>query len=230
MPRLKRTAAFLALVGVCAGVAGFVLFAEQVRQLAHAPLTTPKADGIVVLTGDQARISTGARLLMQGHARRLLISGVHPATRVPIELSRQIGGSEAWREAVIKCCIDLGRDAQNTSGNADEARQWQSTHGFRSLIVVTSSYHMPRSLTEFARAMPDTRLVPVPVASSRVLQFHSWWTHWPTARLLAGEYVKFLGSSARLHLARLATPSQTALAPRRPLVDPALSASVRSDR
>lgn len=230
MARFFKTVSVLAVAGVLAGIAGFVLFAEEVRQLANAPEQAPQADGIVVLTGDQARIATGARLLMQGRARRLLISGVHPATRVPVELSRQIGGSDAWREAMIKCCIDLGRDAQNTIGNAEEAHQWQAAHGFRSLIVVTSSYHMPRSLTEFSRAMPGTRLVPYPVASSRVLQFQSWWTHWPTARLLAGEYVKYLGSSARFHLARLGTTSQTAQAPSRPLADPALSAIMRAPR
>ena len=38
------------------------------------------ADAIVVLTGGQARVSEAVRLLEEGHANRLLISGVHPGT------------------------------------------------------------------------------------------------------------------------------------------------------
>jgi uncharacterized SAM-binding protein YcdF (DUF218 family) len=163
------------------------------------PQATAKADAIVVLTGDEERISTGMRLMEAGRARRLLISGVHPTTRVPTELRRHIRGSEQ----LVRCCVDIGHDALNTSGNAEEARQWAVPRGFRSLIVVTSSYHMPRSLAEFERAMPGIALIGHPAMSSRYVRLDAWWQHMPTMRLLAGEYVKFLGASARLVLARL---------------------------
>ncbi|MDX2158669.1 MAG: YdcF family protein [Hyphomicrobiaceae bacterium] len=196
MLRLGKTLLALGIVG-CAGLMGFVGFAEHVRHIDRQHVD--RADGIIVLTGDEERISTGMLLMEAGYGRRLLISGVHPATRVPTELKRYLRGSES----LVKCCVDMGREALNTSGNAEEARQWAVARGFSSLIVVTSGYHMARSLTEFRRAMPGVRLSGFPAASSRHVRIENWWRHWPTARLLAGEYVKLLGASARYHMSQL---------------------------
>jgi uncharacterized SAM-binding protein YcdF (DUF218 family) len=184
-----------------AGGAGFIAFADKARGL--APTRDPRADAIVVLTGDEDRIATGVRLMVEGRAERLLISGVHPTTRMPTELQRSINGPDAARQAVVRCCVDIGHEALNTSGNAEETRRWVRTNGFRSLIVVTSAYHMMRSRAEFARTIPDIEVIPYPVRTGRNLQIETWWQHWPTARLLIGEYVKFLGASARLALWRI---------------------------
>ena len=201
MAKLIRTLTALGIAGCLAGGAGFLVFADTVRDL--APERDPQADAIVVLTGDEERIATGVRLMVEGRAQRLLISGVHPTTRVPTELKRRIQGSDATRERLVRCCVDIGHEAMNTSGNAHEAHRWVRSNGFRSLIVVTSSYHMLRSLVEFARVMPGTRLISHPVQSSRNFQMDDWWRHWPTTRLLLGEYVKLLGSSARYAVARV---------------------------
>lgn len=176
--------------------AGFTMFANSVGRTPLGPV--PKADAIVVLTGGEDRVATGIQLVTAGHGRRLLISGVHPKSGSPKDLKRQHGGNDA----IFKCCIDIGLEALDTIGNADEARDWAIARGFRSLIVVTSSYHMPRSLAEFSRAMPDVTLLPHPVPS-RSLRLQSWWQHQPTARLLVGEYLKFLTSAARLGVSRM---------------------------
>src|SRR5262245_11557998 len=84
MGKLFKTLAALAAAGCVAGGAGFIWFAHGVSMLAPAP--DARADAIVVLTGDEERISTGVRLMLEGRARRLLISGVHSTTRVPTEL------------------------------------------------------------------------------------------------------------------------------------------------
>lgn len=196
-----RSLIALGLASFFIGVAGFLAFADWVLDLAPTP--EARADAIVVLTGDEERIATGVRLLVDGRAQRLLISGVHPSTRMPTELRRRIHGNDATRQALVRCCIDIGHEALNTSGNADEAERWVRSNGFRSLIVVTSNYHMPRSQIEFARALPDVRLVPHPVAAGRNVQFNEWWRHWPSARVLLAEYVKTLGSGARLAVERL---------------------------
>lgn len=226
MAKLFRTLTALAALGFVAGGAGFLVFAETVRSL--TPSAAARADAIVVLTGDEERISTGVRLMVEGRARRLLISGVHPGTRVPAELKRRIEGKDAARDALVRCCIDIGHDAANTFGNADEARQWVQANGFRSVIVVTSGYHMLRSLAEFARAMPHTVLVAYPVTTSRSLRLDQWWVHWPTARLLAGEYVKTAGAAARLAVTRAIMPVQSVSAERQgpPPGQPSASVSV----
>mgnify|MGYP000647936446 CR=1 FL=1 len=225
MGQLRKTLTALVAIGLVAGGAGFLVFAHKVGTL--APAENARADAIVVLTGDEERISTGVRLMVEGRARRLLISGVHPATRVPTELKRRIEGSDSARKALVGCCVDIGHDALNTIGNADEAREWVHAHGFGSIIVVTSAYHMLRSLAEFARAMPEIEIIAYPVTTSRSLRIDDWWRHWPTARLLAAEYVKLLGSSVRFGLGRIINPTGTALRPAEP---PSAAASVRTGR
>jgi uncharacterized SAM-binding protein YcdF (DUF218 family) len=191
----------LGLVGILAGGAGFVAFADMVRRLEPTP--DPRADAIVVLTGDEDRIATGVRLMVEGRAHRLLISGVHPTTRMPTELKRRIDGADAARRNVVRCCVDIGHEALNTSGNAEEARRWVRANRFKSVIVVTSGYHMMRSRAEFARILPEIEVVSYPVRTGRNLQLDTWWQHWPTARLLMAEYVKFLGAFTRLAVWRV---------------------------
>jgi uncharacterized SAM-binding protein YcdF (DUF218 family) len=225
MGKLFKSLTALAAAGCAAGGAGFLWFAHSVSTLAPAP--NARADAIVVLTGDEERITTGVRLMLEGRARRLLISGVHPTTRVPTELKRRIEGSDAARKALVSCCVDIGRDALNTIGNADEARQWVQAHGFHSIIVVTSAYHMQRSLAEFERALPETRLVAYPVTTGRNLRLDVWWRHWPTARLLAAEYVKLLGTMVRLGVSRMLAPAGPGRGPSAPAGLPSASANAR---
>lgn len=208
MPRLLKALVPVLALATAALMAGFYVFTHAVR--GYVPVDRPAADAVVVLTGGEDRIAAGLTLIEAGRGRRLLISGVNRAIPTKQELARRIGG----REATYRCCIDLGYQALDTIGNAGEARAWVDRYGFRSLVVVTSAYHMPRSLAEFSLAMPGVELVPHPVPS-RHYRIESWWSHPSTTRLLAVEYVKFLAASARLGIARLAdTLDQTAIAER----------------
>jgi len=150
----------------------------------------------VVLTGGPFRLSAAARLLAAGFGSRLLISGVnHVTTR------EDLFRSSGLTPAQFDCCVDIGYSAHDTSGNADEAKEWVDAHGFARLIVVTSSYHMPRSLTELGRALPQVALLPYPVVR-HAFRAERWWMHAATVRLLFTEYLKFLPSAARFGVAR----------------------------
>jgi uncharacterized SAM-binding protein YcdF (DUF218 family) len=171
--------------------AGYLVFAQRVSLMISGP--TPFADGIVVLTGDEDRIAEAIRLLAKGRAARLLISGVNKATRAPQIIStNKTGRSEAF---LFRCCVDLDRRALNTEDNAFEATAWAKSRGFHSLIVVTSTYHMPRALIELRQAMPDAELMPYPVKSPRLAA--DWWNDPATAWVLCKEYLKFVTASAR---------------------------------
>ena len=91
------------------------------------------------------------------------ITGVYPATRLS-EIARLTPEYERW----FACCVDLDRVALNTIGNAIETKRWAREQGSKSLIVVTSDFHMPRALAEIAHQLPDVALVPFPVISERV--------------------------------------------------------------
>lgn len=151
-------------------------------------------DAIVVLTGGAGRLDAGLALLAQKRATKLFVSGVGAGTT----------RTELRRRAVnypnqFECCVVLGHDAADTAGNAAETAQWMAAEGYRSLRLVTASYHLPRSLVEFRRAMPEAELTANPVFSEHIKLDH-WWA-WPgTALLIADEFNKYLISLARARL------------------------------
>jgi uncharacterized SAM-binding protein YcdF (DUF218 family) len=171
---------------------GFLWFAFNVVH-EDAPLDRT-ADGIVALTGGASRIADAVELLALGRGRRLLITGVGQGTHTA-ELMRLAPDHERW----FGCCIDLDYTAANTVGNAVETSRWARARGFRSLLVVTSSYHMPRAMLEIGHRLPDVTLIPFPVVSGQV-RAEPWWRHTGTAKLLAFEYLKFLVAAARIGL------------------------------
>ena len=193
----------VALLAVIAVPLGFLWFIAQVstKEVALAR----NADGIVVLTGGTSRVNDAFELLASRRGRRLLITGVNPGTN-PVEISRVM----PEHRRLFACCVDLDHEAANTLGNAISARRWAEQQRFKSLIVVTSAYHMPRALAELEHQLPGIELVPFPVVpgKSRVEQ---WWTHPPTARLLFTEYVKYIVSAIRMRL----DPNSVATAPSR---------------
>ena len=171
---------------------GFVWFVGTLPMIESGP--ERQADAIVVLTGSAARINDALDLLSNGHGTRLLISGVNPTTR-PHEISRL---TPAY-ERLFGCCVDIGHEAANTVGNATETREWMRKWQFKSVIVVTSNFHMPRALAELGHQLPDVTLVPFPVVSER-MRSESWWSNPNTARLLFSEYLKYIVAMARLRL------------------------------
>src|SRR5262245_53611878 len=155
-------------VGVAALTFGFVLFATAATR--KAPAGVPHADGIVVLTGrGDHRLRHAGRLLSEGKARQLLVSGVNRRiSKNDVRLLMQLD------ESIFHCCVDVGYKARDTMGNAGETREWAERRRLSSLIVVTSFYHMPRSLTEIALALPEVQLFAYALAP-RSLRSRPWW-------------------------------------------------------
>lgn len=126
-----------------------------------------KADGIVVLTGEGNRIAKAIGLLKEKQGHRLLISGVNrDIKRQTLQNSLGVG------DRIFNCCIDLDYLALDTKGNAVNTKYWADFHDFRSLIIVTSDYHIPRSRMVMHRLMPEVEMVAVGV-SSRVTEGRS---------------------------------------------------------
>src|SRR6266852_2338125 len=184
--------AVLAIVFVGAAI-GFVGFLSQLRGAEIKP--DRMADGIVVLTGGSSRVSDAMELLAAGYGKRLLISGVHPTSGAS-DISRSLPESQS----LFNCCVDLDYSAVNTRSNAAETRRWVHARGFRSLIVVTSNYHMPRAIVELSHAMPDIALIPFAVVGDK-WRDEPWWTSGATLRLLLSEYVKYVAAEVRVRLA-----------------------------
>ncbi|NEW86927.1 MULTISPECIES: YdcF family protein [Rhodopseudomonas] len=193
--RLRATIVAVLALGFVAVAGGFVAFLAQLHSAELQPRRN--AEGIVVLTGGSSRVSDAVELLAAGYGRRLLISGVH-RTNGARDISRSVPESSDW----FSCCVDLDRSAVDTRSNAAETRRWVRERGFRSLIVVTSNYHMPRAIAEMSDAMPDVELIPFAVIGDK-WRDEPWWTSGGTLRLLLSEYAKYLAVELRVRLSKL---------------------------
>ena len=178
------------LLAVVLLVIGFFIFTGNLQRSQPVPEGT--ADGIAVLTGGVARIDEAMKLLAQGKAKRLLITGVNRTTST--EELKQLA-SEG--DQLFTCCVDIDKEARNTIDNATETSEWVALHRYRSVIVVTSNYHMPRALAELARVMPGVTLIPYSVVDNNV-HLDRWWTYPGTTKLLLSEYLKYLPALGRL--------------------------------
>lgn len=170
---------------------GLLAFAARVDRLTPADDPAP-ADGIVALTGGSGeRISAAVRLLEDGKAKRLLISGVgQHVTRG--ELQTIVGAAKP----VFDCCVDLGFQAANTLGNARETAAWTRAHGFKTLILVTADYHMPRARLELHAALPEATIETYPVATTE-LRTGDWWKTGVGAERMILEYCKYVAVLGR---------------------------------
>ncbi|WP_244472687.1 MULTISPECIES: YdcF family protein [unclassified Methylobacterium] len=183
-PTAKATIG-LAATGTVALFCGFLTFVACLERDERVP--QGRADGIVALTGGAQRIGDAIDLLANGYGRRLLITGVNERTSRD-EIARLNPTQRHW----IDCCVDLDYRARNTIGNAIETRRWMRQHRFSTVTVVTSNYHMPRTMVELDHAlMGADRVVPHPVIAEG-FDADRWWHHPSSAKLLASEYLKFL--------------------------------------
>jgi uncharacterized SAM-binding protein YcdF (DUF218 family) len=189
LPRPLRRLGSRARAGIVLWLGGLAWFVASSLLVGVDPGVP--TDAIVVLTGGRLRLETGLQLFAAGIAKKLFISGVNPRVERD-ELLRALGPA-AERAA---CCIALGHAADNTLGNARETQNWMRDEGYQSLRLVTSWYHMRRSLLEFGRAMPQITIIAHPVFAHH-LDPERWWSWHGAPLLIIGEYDKYLAAWIR---------------------------------
>lgn len=178
-------------------VIGFFWFISKINEPLDDAKT--KTDAIIALTGGRERVATGVDLLKKDMAEKLLISGVNQ--KVDLILLAQTVDELPENLADN---ITLGHVACNTWENALESVDWMNRNEFKSLRLVTASYHMPRSYSEFKHIMPDKTIIKHPVFPPNFK--HKEWWKWPgTSALIISEYSKFLVISMR-HLISFMLP------------------------
>ena len=165
----------VAAIGASLWFAGLILFT---RMIPIAPLHTISiTDGIAIFTGGKTRLNVALDLFQQKKARYLLISGVNPESTLPQTVEQMADKSQ----------ITLGYDALDTLGNAEETTAWALTHHIKTLRLITSNYHMPRSLLELRHLLPEIDIIPHPVVGKSFLK-PKWWLNPKTLCLVIQEY------------------------------------------
>lgn len=149
--------------------------------------TTQTTDAIVVLTGGSDRVEEGMGLLERQMAPLLFISGVNEEVK-PEELIAHTKLSEDYKDRVI-----LGYLADTTRENGLEVADWTLRKDINSIRLVTSNYHMPRSLLNIRIHRPHLTVVPHPVVPDHV-KLEGWWQYPGTRNLLVNEYHKWIAT------------------------------------
>ncbi len=181
------------IIAAClALICGFFIYVDTVQS--YSISKDHRADGIVTLTGGAQRIDEALQLLAQGQGKRMLISGVNERTT-----REEIVRRNPSHASLFNCCIDLDYMARNTIGNAIQARRWAVANNFSSLIIVTSNYHMPRTMVELRHVMPNIQKIPYAVSAGSI-QTDGWWHDGTTLQRLANEYIKYLVAWVRTQI------------------------------
>lgn len=162
-------------------VIGFILFSSYAIGIKYRPIKS--AEAIVALTGGSDRIKEAIQLLKDEKADRLFISGVNENV-TGYHLLKEV--EPKWQDK-----IELGYWAKTTRMNAIETAEWIKKNNISSIILVTSFYHIPRSLLEMKRILSDLEITPVAVFP-KSFEKNTNWLHTRYAWQLFLEYHKFL--------------------------------------
>lgn len=160
-----------------------VLFLDFAYDTFSVKQRNVKADAIVVLTGGKGRVEEGIRLYRENRSPALFLIGVDPAVRKG-ELFKERVGERGGDQ------VYLDKVSRNTLENAIQARELIVNKNVRSIMLITSRYHMKRSILIFQNLLPkNVAIYPHPVDSKNLKE--EWWNHKGSFRLLMGEFYKY---------------------------------------
>ena len=158
-------------------LSGFGFFIYQIP--CNTNDNTILTDGIIVLTGRKGRVQLGFDLIQKGLGKKLFITGVHPTVKMSTLLSGQQIEKNPLKFNIVPY---LGYKARNTYENAQEAAEWIKEHDIQSIRLVTTNYHMKRSLFHFQQCLSSTILIiPHPIAEHlewNIKTFNLLWTEY----------------------------------------------------
>ena len=139
------------------------------------PAADIRTDGVVVLTGGAGRLARGVKILNQGLSRKMLVSGVDRIVQPgEFRLANQVA------PALLRCCIELGKQATDTVSNATETQNWVKRNQYRSIRLVTSDWHMRRARLELEQVLDESVIIvadgvpTTPSLAMIVLEYHKY--------------------------------------------------------
>lgn len=142
-----------------------------------------KANAIVVLTGGKGRVEEGVRLFRDSRAEFLFFVGVDPSV-IKSDLYRPRPGDPSADNVILE------KSSRNTLENSIFGRDLLMRSGVRSILLITSRYHLKRASILFRNSLPaDIAIIPYPVDTVNLKE--SWWKHGGSFQLLFREFYKY---------------------------------------
>ena len=131
----------------------FSLFVQKTIDYRHGNFIRDKhIYNVVVLTGGRYRISRTTDFVNKNCTRSVFVSGVFPKT-----MQNHIFPPDKFFK---RTPVVLGKKARNTHENAIEIKEWRKRTGINEILLITSDYHMIRSLLEIEDVNPDLKIIP----------------------------------------------------------------------
>jgi uncharacterized SAM-binding protein YcdF (DUF218 family) len=168
----------LALAAVFADEPAFYLIARDPPRA---------ADAVLVLAGDPdyERTKAGARLVLAGEARLLIVTGGEPGPGDSAESLREV----ALGLGVPPEAIRMEQVSRSTHESLVAVRPILERENVRSLVIVTSPYHQRRALWAARRTLTGIEILSRPADPSSWRPAGWWKSPW-NRRIVLGEYAK----------------------------------------
>lgn len=178
-----KTAKIIVIVAVLAFFAASAgLFLDFVNDTRSYRSAGKGADAIVVLTGGRGRTTEGLTQLRKGKGGVLILSGVHEDADLDSIFLNGVNKVE-------RANIVLEKRSTSTYENALEVRKILEERGLRSMVLITSGYHIKRAHYIFTKVMPDMAIEAYSVTTPN-FDTQRWWSG-KSLGLLAIEFLKY---------------------------------------
>ncbi len=172
------------LFACIAFILGFLSFLNQVYAAARPP--RDRVDAIVVFSGEPQRILVATNFLSKGFGKRLLIVGQD--NRDVVDEMR------IKNKPLFECCVLIDHRSRNTAEDALLARNLVLRTQSRSLILVTSAFHVPRAKKELRHLLPKTEITAYGI-SDAFYKFENIFQDQDVGPAFLSQYIKYIGSS-----------------------------------
>ena len=179
---MKKLALYIFSLIILFLIYGFVIFLKKIHY--NKVSFNYKTDGIAVLTGGTGRINLGLELFNKNKNLKLIISGV----------DRNVSDKSIIPNNIMnKSSITIDKDSESTYQNAKIINKWKSKYKLQNVTIITSYYHMPRSMMLIQSFTPTINFYAYPVEKkiSNKISFRENILYY---FFLTEEYIKYLVS------------------------------------
>jgi uncharacterized SAM-binding protein YcdF (DUF218 family) len=184
---------FILITAILFWSVGLYSFIKEMNKLKTTD--TQKAEAIIVLTGGRNRINNALKIYKNNNEKqKLLISGVNSKVNIKRILN--------FYNLNIKNIdnISIGHDAKDTVGNAKESAKWIRKNNIKSVLLVTSDYHIARAKLELKIEDKNVNIIEYPIHSPFVKK--PYWKNIGSFCLISIEYTKYLITKIKYKLVR----------------------------